>query len=385
MQLEIDTNTLRVAFVVVALTMLVLFYFASYRPTRSSYCGWWCVALAAFLAGSAAYLLDGTSHQWWANPLGSILLTFGATSSWAAARSLRTDPLPLWMLCAGPALVGVMAALDDPGSNDWAGGSWYLLMVATMLVLGAGELVRLGRRQTPATLAMIVAASLASSFYYFRLIAYMAVGPRDDFFTTYAGSQLATLANTILLVTVSYSMTALSTDQTTTELRRRATHDGLTNLLNHTEFLSRAAAHVKRRQRSRTPGVLGTLILADLDHFKAINDAHGHQAGDKVLQAFAAACLATVRSSDLVGRYGGEEYIILLPGSTVDEASDIALRISRRLSETPLAQGIRPTASYGIASIGPQMTIDELIEAADTALYRAKETGRDRSVIADQR
>lgn len=380
--MEIDTATLRLTFVAVALTMLVLFYFATYRGTRSAYCGWWCVSLGGFLVGSAAYLLDGTSNQVWANPAGSILLTFGATSSWAAARSLRTSSIPVWSLVAGPALVGLMAATDDPAANDWAGGSWYLLMVTVMLALVAVELMRLGPREAPATLAMIVAALLASSFYGFRLIAYLVVGPRDDFFVTYAGSEMATLTNTVLLVTVSYSMTALSTSQSTTELRRRATHDGLTNLLNHTEFLARAAGQMTRMQRRGRPGAL---ILADLDHFKKINDSHGHQAGDEVLKVFAAACVATVRSTDLVGRYGGEEYVIFLPGSTVDDAADIAARISQRLLAATLRRDVHPTASYGIAGIEPHMTLDDLVASADTALYRAKESGRDRFVIADNR
>lgn len=380
--MEIDTVTLRLALAVITLTMLVLFYFATYRSTRSTYCGWWCVALAAFLAGSGGYLLDGTPQQWWANPAGSILVTVGATSSWAAARSLRTSTLPRWGLLAGPLLVGVAASLDHPSTNDWAGGAWYLLMVTTMFGLGAVELTRLGSRQAPATIAMIVAATLASSFYLFRLGAYLVVGPRDDFFISFAGPSMATLANTILLVTASYSMTALSTDQTTTELRRRATHDGLTNLLNHTEFLSQAAARMHQMQRTATPG---TLILADLDHFKKINDAHGHQAGDTVLKAFAAGCLATVRSTDLVGRYGGEEYVVFLPGSDVDDAADVARRVSQRLSAASQGLDARPTASYGIAAVEPGMTLDELVEAADTALYRAKETGRDRYVIAARR
>lgn len=380
--MEIDTATLRLAFFVIALTMLALFYFATYRVTRSRYCGWWCVALAAFVLGTALYLLDGTSQQWWANPTGSALLVFGATSSWAAARSLRTPSLPVWGLLGPPVLVAVMAALGDPANDDWAGGSWYLLMLATMLGLGAVELLRMGPRQAPSTIAMIVAATLASGFYYFRLVAYLATGPRDEFFMSYAGSEMATLANSVLLVAVSYSMTALSTDQTTTELRRRATHDGLTNLLNHTEFLSRAAGRMTRMQHSGTPGAL---ILADLDHFKKVNDAHGHQAGDEVLKVFAAACVATVRSTDLVGRYGGEEYVIFLRGSTVDDAAEIASRISQRLSTATMRRDVHPTASYGIAGVEPHMTLDELVAAADAALYRAKESGRDRSVIADSR
>lgn len=379
--MTIDIATLRIDFVVIALTMLALFYFATFRVTRSRYTGWWCVALIAFVAGSAAYLLDGTSHQVWANPTGSALLSLGATSSWAAARSLRTSSLPPWALVAGPALVAVMAAFDDPSTNTWAGGPWYLLVVTVTLGLGSIELLRLGPSRTPATTTMIVAAALASGFYLFRLVTYLTVGPRDDFFLRFAGTQTTTLASTVLLVAVSYSMTALSTDRATTDLRRRATHDGLTNLLNHNEFLSRAGAELQRVQRTGAPAVL---ILADLDHFKQINDARGHQAGDEVLKAFASACMASVRPTDLVGRYGGEEYVLFLSGSGVDAATEVASNVSRALLAATAEHDTRPTVSYGIADVEPSMTLDELIAAADAALYRAKESGRDRYVIAGQ-
>jgi len=104
--MQIDTATLRLAFVIIALTMLVLFYFATFRTARSSYCGWWCVALMFFLAGSAAYLLDGTDQQWWANPLGSVLLVSGTASTWAGARTLRAPAPPHMAVGPGSAAGG---------------------------------------------------------------------------------------------------------------------------------------------------------------------------------------------------------------------------------------------------------------------------------------
>ncbi len=86
--MDLDTTTLRVEFGVSAFTMLVLFYFVTYRATRSGYSGWWCAALSLLPCGSAAFILNGTDHQHWANPSGNALLVLGAACAWAATRSL---------------------------------------------------------------------------------------------------------------------------------------------------------------------------------------------------------------------------------------------------------------------------------------------------------
>ncbi len=130
----------------------------------------------------------------------------------------------------------------------------------------------------------------------------------------------------------------------------------------------------------RRVGSVGSLVLVDLDHFKSINDEYGHSAGDSAIRAFAAACTGSVRSTDYVGRYGGDEFIILLPGATPPGAENVASQISRRLADMKVPGDIRlPTASYGIASIDPiSADLDTLIASADAALYRAKSLGRNR-------
>lgn len=379
--MDIDVATLRLSFMLVSVTMLVLFYFVTYRSTRSSYCGWWCAALLLFLGGSTAYLLDGTGHQWWANPLGSGLLVLGAASTWAGARTLRGASTTLWQLLAGPVVVVLYAFTDDPGTNEWAGGWLFLLMMSAMLLLSASELWRAAPGSRSLTTALATAAGLSGGFYVFRFAVYLVTGPDGDFFTTYAGSELTTLINMALLVTVSYSMTALSNIQSTSELLRRATHDGLTNLLNRNEFLARADVELRHARRTGAPC---TLVLADLDHFKHVNDTYGHQVGDRVLESFAAVCAATVRSSDLVSRYGGEEYAMLLRGSDADAALGVTSQIGLAMAQVHVVEGLRSSASFGIAAADPQTSIAELIAAADVALYEAKANGRDQAVIARQ-
>jgi diguanylate cyclase (GGDEF)-like protein/PAS domain S-box-containing protein len=132
---------------------------------------------------------------------------------------------------------------------------------------------------------------------------------------------------------------------------------------------------------------LGAAVLVDIDHFKAINDAHGHFVGDEVLRAFAARLNAAVRDGEIVARWGGEEFCILIVGAG-DQAAVVAQRIVTDISAHPFATSVGElsmTASAGSAAIGGNcQTAQELLTAADTAMYAAKRLGRNRAVAAQQ-
>lgn len=206
-------------------------------------------------------------------------------------------------------------------------------------------------------------------------------GPNSPVFETYFGSVVTTILTTMVLVVASFTMVELSNEQLTRDLRSRATVDGLTGLLNRTAFMDLAAEELRRLGNARTPAAL---VLADLDHFKTVNDRYGHAAGDVALQAFADACTESVRSTDLVGRYGGEEFILLLPGVSPERAEDMTAAISRQLQDKqPQVEAKLPTVSYGITATGAgRADLKALVECADAALYRAKTQGRDQSVLA---
>ena len=374
--MTLDTFSLLAAFAVVALTLLISFYFGTFRSTRSPYCGWWCVALAAFLGGASAYLLIGTPQQYWAAPLGNFLIVFGAASTWVATKTLQGPRPPLWQPMFAPVLTLILTVLGHPGKNLWAGGYIFLLAVCVMFGLTAFELWRMDRTYADVRVLLAITAGFASLDYFLRWIVYLADGPYGHVFTTYFGSEATTLINLMLLAVVSYSMSQLSHEQSTKELTNRATRDGLTGLLNRTEFM-RLAANPVRVRKSASSGA--ALILADLDHFKEINDTFGHKAGDQVLRNFADACRDTVRSTDLAGRYGGEEFVLLLPGMSLDGAEFIAARISERFRSISRANGVEsPTVSYGIGSTAIGTTIEESIASVDAALYQAKHLGRNR-------
>lgn len=164
----------------------------------------------------------------------------------------------------------------------------------------------------------------------------------------------------------------------------QATHDGLTGLQNRSAIF--ALLHREFDLASRTGPVTG-IIMLDLDHFKQINDTYGHAAGDKVLQEAARRVVAAVRSSDLVGRYGGEEFLIVLPHCDATQCRACAERIRFAIDSEPIAHDgtlLRITASLGTAcAISHVHSEHQALVAADQALYRAKNNGRNQVVSLD--
>jgi two-component system cell cycle response regulator len=163
-------------------------------------------------------------------------------------------------------------------------------------------------------------------------------------------------------------------------LKHLAGHDGLTQLPNHRQSLEELEREFERV--SRYAGGL-SLLMIDVDHFKDVNDRHGHPAGDRVLREVALAIQDAVRAVDVVGRYGGEEFLALLPQTETEEARRLAERLRRAVESLAVEVPggvVRVTISTGIASYpAPNVTTpEELIREADRALYRAKQAGRNR-------
>ena len=159
----------------------------------------------------------------------------------------------------------------------------------------------------------------------------------------------------------------------------QATTDGLTGLRN------------RRTLETEIRGLLNdgmqmTLVMADLDHFKLLNDTYGHEAGDRALRKFSQVLSASVRDADIVGRYGGEEFVIAFPGSPISASVEVLDRLRDQLalageeSDNPTF-----TASFGVVDSGIGGSLEELLRVADAALYRAKDEGRNRVTVADER
>jgi len=167
-------------------------------------------------------------------------------------------------------------------------------------------------------------------------------------------------------------------------LREQATRDSLTHLWNRSSIMDALSRELARSWRESSP--LG-VVMVDLDHFKHINDNHGHVAGDAVLREAARRMQNGVRQYDSIGRYGGEEFLILLPNCGEAESYSQAERLRKQLSQTEICiddeTSLRITASFGITAAipGESWTAEGLIRKADEALYVAKKSGRNRVEI----
>lgn len=164
-------------------------------------------------------------------------------------------------------------------------------------------------------------------------------------------------------------------------LAQRAMIDGLTGLWNRAYFNERLPAEISLARRT---GNQVSLVLFDIDHFKKLNDTHGHPFGDEVLRAVSRTMSARLRSSDVACRYGGEEFAVILPNTDAPRAALLAEDVRSRVTDISLSRGkelsVGVAASFGVTDLGRDQEAQSLLQTADDALYEAKRSGRNRVI-----
>jgi diguanylate cyclase (GGDEF)-like protein len=314
--------------------------------------------------------------------LGVSLLVLQASLVWKAARTIDSKPAPIVVVLVGPlgvGLVGLVFGVQHAPAASLIVSTAYTIATATTLWLGRKD--HLVARWPLVFLSAAHAAALMIGIH-----------------STLSGStgqsglpRLASLFGVIYFETIVFALgtsvfiIALIKERNEAVGMKAARIDPLTGILNRGGFMERAERVMERCRRNGSPV---SVMMFDLDRFKAINDSHGHGVGDTVIRTFCEMMTAALRPGDVFGRMGGEEFAVALPGSSI-EAAQVRAERSRLAfaASCRFVSGCRVDATVccGISvSLNAQETLVSLLEEADTALYRAKTDGRNRVTRAGQ-
>ena len=343
--------------------------------------------------------------------LAALLMVFCLVvmNSVAAAGLASTAEVRVWTACSVLGLIAVYAAIRSGWSRRFKDPALTLAQILYAITCCAAAFVIAGpaRGVTLPILAIILMFGIFGlttrqmlGVLVYSLVAFgvasgvVAARDEPDYPTVVAAAYVG------MVVVVLLSSTFLTTRVQSTrehlrrqkaelaraleQIRQLATHDDLTGLLNRRAMLDRMQLEQRRSLRSGSPLLIAQL---DIDHFKAVNDTHGHAAGDLVLQSFADTVRRNVRDTDVLARWGGEEFVLLLCDTPAADAVALMERLRQAVQamQVPVAQGGQPitvTVSIGLARHAPADPLAGTLERADRALYAAKAGGRNRVVPA---
>lgn len=289
----------------------------------------------------------GGPWPWWSRPY-PLLLILIPTSAWFTFVEPSVNArILLFSACAMTALTGVACGLWHA-----TGGKRLRLVTALFAGFAAFMLIRVALTAAEAPMASFMNAGWLHAT---ALLLYLVFIPLKNFGILLDGVRL-------LLA----------------DIARQARTDPLTGLLNRRGLQEMAMLAHAQSQRRRSP--LSVLML-DIDHFKSINDHHGHSVGDAVLQAVARLLQKQLRAGDVCARVGGEEFLVLLPDTAPEPALQVAEKLRAGIAALDLGAAGPCTASFGMTRWDPDTPFDGVAQAADRALYRAKDSGRNKVVM----
>lgn len=371
----IDPRTVvLLASVMSGLMSLVLYSLKRNYPASIKGLGTWSVALLLIFVGAALGTGNGKLPLLLSISLPRLLIACGLYLSYVGSqRFFGVQPrIKSWV-----ALIAVMTVLQL--WFTFVAPNFHVRLVMANLLAGLlfAMQARLLLKQGPFTFAKVLTTSVLLvmvATQIMRLVTSFTLPLGDNIFNTAPHHQFYVTSFVLCVFLFSIGIVLMAADRLRTELEHLATHDSLTNAFNRR---SMNEACNKELERCRRHGRSMALIMMDLDHFKAINDHYGHQAGDQVLVSFVLKVRALLRQPDLLGRFGGEEFIVLLPETSREEA----LIVADRIREVCILNKHEPscTVSMGVTTNHHDSdTVDTLVSRADAALYRAKTNGRNR-------
>ncbi len=373
--LAIDVRTMLIVLLVSCVLMAAVLWFASAARFRDGLAKWtislWVQALAWLLFAGRDLIPDLFSIA-----AANGFLALAWSLQFAAIIEFRRRPVPHWLLWAPASGICVffLALLDN----------LHVQVAASALVYGAANFLIAAAVLHGRPRHIFRARWLLAACYIIGAATLMARGiaawvDPEEFSWAHALNShhgLLYLGSYALIVAGSLAFLLMHKERADEETSRLATTDPLTGVFNRRTFIELAEQELARSRRAGAPL---SLMMLDLDHFKRVNDTYGHLTGDEVLVSFTRLIKDCVRRGDLVVRYGGEEFCVLLPGTTLPAATALAERIRAATAETALtSKPFKVTVSIGITTCtgDRDATVSDLLGRADEALYRAKDDGR---------
>ena len=359
-----------------AVMAMVLLFMRRHYPPSIRGVGGWAAAPLLWLLSAVLFGARGAIPDWLGLVLANQLMVLGSVTYYMGTRQFMGQPATWrtwnWVM-AGTTVVFAWLTYGWPNYAVRVG--FFTVMTGVLYAEQLRFMLRHGGRNFPVRLVEVM-LGLHMLVMGVRLVSILAGHAGNDlmepslFQTLYLGAY----ALTVLMLSIGAVL--MATDRLRTELEHLATYDSLTQTLNRRALLQRCEDELERAQRY---GNGPSIMMVDLDNFKAVNDTRGHQHGDAVLVHFAERTRQVLRRADRLGRYGGEEFLVLLPGANAQAALGVAQRIHATLAT---GHPLDCEVSIGLTSwTGPQETLDAMLSRADAALYRAKEEGRNRTVV----
>lgn len=372
---------IRTMFVVLAITSLLLALTLAYAfPGARDGLGKWVLGLIAQALAWTLFATRGINSEMLVVVVGNLLFSLGVAFKAASLMEFQKRRAPLWLPLALPVTIAAvfLALLDHPRSQLIFNGLAYCLMYAglTWLLLAPPHTTS----QRIRYLMILAFGSLSAGFLVRTIVNGLSLDPALHPLGPGPLESFSHIYGFIVLLASSAGVLLMHKERADEKARQLAGRDPLTGVYNRRIFIELADMALARAQRSQKPL---SLLMLDLDHFKSVNDEHGHLVGDEVLKSFVRVVETCLRREDLMVRFGGEEFCVMLPDASLEGALSLAERIRALVADTPLpvqGKSIHITVSFGVDCIRPGEpgTVNMLLERADAALIRAKQTGRNR-------
>lgn len=379
MPVELHGGTLELGVLLIA-PLLAIGNLVAWWQTREKAMLWW--AAGSLAAATAAPQVQPDAVAW-----GYAFIVVALGFYWQGIRTFQrraaAGPAPALIQ---PAALALFLGMALGAAGGYRESALALAITGVSMVCAYELLLRHGKLARESS--YFVGGLFAANALFFLVIGFLAAPGEQTAGGLSPGIvHLAVYAELlVLLIGWNFGFVMMAMQRYLELATQLATHDDLTGVLNRRALGDKLRYHLKLTERGGTPL---SILAMDLDHFKRVNDTHGHQAGDEVLRAFVGVAQSCLRGADLLGRVGGEEFVALLPATSAAGALAVAERLRQTLAATPVpcrGGGVEVTVSIGVAEFDRHVhDFEGLLEIADSALYRAKHRGRNCVELAPHR